>query len=205
MDCLRTPQPPCQTLIFCREAAWLFLVRAATAAFYALCPAPLMLAKGRRSLWRYTRKPNRSCRGGFYIQTAFQAQRAAIVAERGHAVPVRRWHATGHCIGMLSSLLIAVVIGVFFFGLRGWSPPEAWQIKADFAVTWLLLTYIWVQMGSLILVGADTKNQMWLDAFTSVVPLFLIFYSLISRRRRHRSRPTRWCRTLSSTSACLCS
>jgi hypothetical protein len=27
-------------------------------------------------------------------------------------------------------------------------------------LTWILLTYIWVQMGSLILVGAGTKNQM---------------------------------------------
>ena len=79
----------------------------------------------------------------------------------------------------MSSLTIAVVIGVFFLVLRGWSPSEDWQIQADFSVTWLLLTYIWVQMGSLILVGAGTKNQMWLGAFTSVVPLFLIFYVLI--------------------------
>jgi hypothetical protein len=113
------------------------------------------------------------------MQPAFQAQGAAIVAEVGHAVPVRRWHATGHFISILSSLGIAAVIGVFFFALRGWSPPEAWQIQADFSVTWLLLTYIWVQMGSLILVGSGTKNQMWLDAFTSVMPLFLIFYVLI--------------------------
>jgi hypothetical protein len=113
------------------------------------------------------------------MQPAFQAQRAAILAEGGHVVPVRRWHPTGHFISIVSSLLIAVVIGVFFFGLRGWSPPEAWQVQADFSVTWVLLTYIWVQMGSLILVGAGTKNQMWLDAFTSVVPLFLIFYVLL--------------------------
>jgi hypothetical protein len=113
------------------------------------------------------------------MQTAVQAQRAAMFAEGGHVVPVRRWHATGHFISIVSSLLIAVVIGLFFLGLRGWTPPEAWQVQADFAVTWLLLTYIWVQMGSLILVGAGTKNQMWLDAFTSVVPLFLIFYVLI--------------------------
>ena len=59
------------------------------------------------------------------------------------------------------------------------SPSEDWQIQADFSVTWLLLNYIWVQMGSLILVGAGTKNQMWLDAFTTVVPLFLIFHVLI--------------------------
>jgi hypothetical protein len=43
----------------------------------------------------------------------------------------------------------------------------------------VLLTYIWVQMGSLILVGAGTKNQMWLDALTSIMPLFLILYVVV--------------------------
>lgn len=46
------------------------------------------------------------------------------------------------------------------------------------SVTWILLTYICPD-GLSILVGAGTKNQMWLDAFTSIVPLFLIFYILI--------------------------
>ncbi len=110
---------------------------------------------------------------------AGSAQRAAIVTEATHTVPVRRWHATGHQISILASLGMAVAIGTFFLAMRGWSPPEVWQVQADFAVTWVLLTYIWVQMGSLILVGAGTKNQMWLDAFTSVVPLFLIVYVLL--------------------------
>jgi hypothetical protein len=109
------------------------------------------------------------------MQQAIPAQRAAVVTQNLHALPVRRWHATGHQVSIFSSLAIAVVIGVFFLALRGWSPPEEWQVRADFSVTWILLTYIWVQMGSLILVGAGTKNQMWLDAFTSIVPLFLIF------------------------------
>jgi hypothetical protein len=113
------------------------------------------------------------------MQQAIPAQRAADVTQNLHALPVRRWHATGHQVSIFSSLAIAVAIGVFFLALRGWSPPEEWQVRADFSVTWILLTYIWVQMGSLILVGAGTKNQMWLDAFTSIVPLFLIFYVLI--------------------------
>jgi hypothetical protein len=110
---------------------------------------------------------------------AIPAQRAAVVTESVGALPVRRWHATGHLVSIFSSLTMAVAIGAFFLALPGWSPPEAWQVQADFAVTWVLLTYIWIQMGSLILVGAGTKNQMWLDAFTSVVPLFLIFYVLV--------------------------
>jgi hypothetical protein len=40
----------------------------------------------------------------------------------------------------------------------------------------ILLTYIWVQMGSLIGVGSGTK---WIDALTSIVPLFLIVYVIL--------------------------
>jgi hypothetical protein len=102
---------------------------------------------------------------------------AALEAE--HAVPKRRWHHNGYTISIASSLLMAVAIGLFFIAGAGWSPPENWQEQFDFAVTWLLLTYIWIQMGSLILVGAGTKNQMWIDALTSIVPLFLIVYVVL--------------------------
>jgi hypothetical protein len=100
-----------------------------------------------------------------------------IGAER--SVPHRRWHPTGYKISVTSSLLMALAIGLFFLASRGWSPDAAWQTQADFAVTWILLTYIWVQMGSLILVGAGTRNQMWVDALTSIVPLFVIVYVII--------------------------
>ena len=70
-------------------------------------------------------------------------------------------------------------IGVFFIGVAGWSPPVFYIELGDFIVTCILLTYIWVQMGSLILVGAGTKNQMWLDALTSMLPLFLILYVVL--------------------------
>jgi hypothetical protein len=116
---------------------------------------------------------------GLNMQQSISAQRAAVVSQGVHAVPVRRWHPSGLQISIVASLLIAVAIGVFFIGMRGWSPPAEWQVQADFAVTWILLTYIWVQMGTLILVGAGTKTQMWLDALTSVVPLFLIVYVIL--------------------------
>ena len=113
------------------------------------------------------------------MQQSTTAQRAAVVSQGMHMVPVRRWHPKGHQISIVSSLFMSVVIGVFFIGMRGWSPASEWQVQADFAVTWILLTYIWVQMGTLILVGAGTKTQMWLDALTSVVPLFLILYVVL--------------------------
>jgi hypothetical protein len=113
------------------------------------------------------------------MQQSMPAQRAAVVSQGVHPIPMRRWHPTGHQISILSSLVISVVIGAFFLAMRGWSPQPDWQVHADFAVTWVLLTYIWVQMGTLILVGAGTKTQMWLDALTSVVPLFLIVYVIL--------------------------
>ncbi|MFZ4808541.1 MAG: hypothetical protein ACOYLQ_14895 [Hyphomicrobiaceae bacterium] len=103
----------------------------------------------------------------------------ATTTESTRGPPVRRWHPSGYMVSIASSLLMGVLIAAFFVALAGWSPPAAWQTFSDFAVTWILLTYIWVQLGSLILVGAGTKNQMWVDALTSIVPLFVICYVII--------------------------
>lgn len=113
------------------------------------------------------------------MQQSLSAQRVGAMMESQHALPARRWHAKGYQVSIFSSLLMAVVVGLFFIAMAGWSPPQAWQELVDFSVTWILLTYIWVQMGSLILVGAGTKNQMWLDALTSIIPLFLIVYVVV--------------------------
>jgi hypothetical protein len=113
------------------------------------------------------------------MQQSMPAQRAAVIERSAHLVPVRRWHPTGHQISIVSSLLIALAIGIFFVATRGWGPQPEWQEHADFAVTWVLLTYIWIQMGTLILVGAGTKTQMWLDALTSIVPMFVIAYVIL--------------------------
>lgn len=107
------------------------------------------------------------------------ATRVAGMIEGHHAVPARRWHAKGYVISIVSSLVVALVIGVFFIGMAGWMPPLGRQSLADLSVTWILLTYIWVQMGSLILVGAGTKSQMWIDALTSIIPLFMIVYVIL--------------------------
>ncbi len=97
----------------------------------------------------------------------------------GRPVPVRHWYLSGFRISVWSSLLAATAIGLFFMAGAGWIPPDAWQSEAAFAVTWLTLSYIWLQMGSLVVAGAGTKSQMWIDALTSIVPLFLIVYVLL--------------------------
>lgn len=91
----------------------------------------------------------------------------------------RRWHPNGYGISTTSSLLMALAIGSFFIGAKGWSPPPSWALDADIAAAWILLTYIWVQMGSLVLAGSGTKHQMWVDALTSIIPMFVISYVII--------------------------
>jgi hypothetical protein len=103
----------------------------------------------------------------------------AAVMQGEHPLPRRHWHPNGYKISVYSSLLVALLSGLFFIWGAGWQPSEAWQAHVDLAVTWILLSYIWVQMGSLILVGAGTKNQMWVDALTSIVPLFVIVYVIL--------------------------
>lgn len=107
------------------------------------------------------------------------ASQIAAMTEGDHPVPKRHWHAKGYAISIFSSLTMGLACALFFIAFAGWSPPHDWQGHADFAVTWILLTYIWIQMGSLILVGAGTKHQMWIDALTSIVPLFIIVYVVL--------------------------
>ena len=104
---------------------------------------------------------------------------SSAVTQAGRPVPVRHWYPSGYKISVWSSLLAALAIGFFFIAGAGWSPTEAWQSEAAFGVTWFMLTYIWLQMGSLVVAGAGTKSQMWVDALTSIVPLFLIVYVLL--------------------------
>jgi hypothetical protein len=113
------------------------------------------------------------------MRSSSSARRLTSIVGGQQRLTTRKSHATGYQISIFSSLFMAASIAVFFIAMAGWSPPGAWQEPADFSVTWILLTYIWVQMGSLILVGAGTKNQMWLDALTSMVPLFLALYVVL--------------------------
>lgn len=110
---------------------------------------------------------------------AGSARQIGAIASSAANVPRRKWHPNGYKVSIVSSLLMAVVIGVFFIAMAGWAPVDAWLQAADFAVPWILLTYVWIQMGSLIVVGAGTKHQMWLDALTSIIPLFVIVYVLL--------------------------
>lgn len=103
----------------------------------------------------------------------------ATMLEANHRLPARHWHPSGFKVSVWASLLMGVVIGLFFIWQAGWSPPPTWGNRGEIAVSWILITYIWIQVGSLVLVGAGNRNQMWVDALTSMVPLFLILYVLL--------------------------
>ncbi len=113
------------------------------------------------------------------MQHISAVHRVAAVPEAKLQTQHRGWRARGYQVSIVSSLVMALVIGGFFIAMAGWGPTQGREDIATFGVIWIMLTYIWVQMGSLILVGAGSKNQMWLDALTSIVPLFLIVYVLL--------------------------
>ena len=109
----------------------------------------------------------------------FSTAEVTAMLEARQRVPMRHWHPTGYMVSVAASLVMAVAVGVFFMGAAGWSPPSNWNGGGEIAVSWILLSYIWIQMGSLVLTGAGTRHQMWIDALTSIIPLFLIFYVLL--------------------------
>jgi hypothetical protein len=113
------------------------------------------------------------------MQNLLTLRQLSAASQAGRSVPIRHWYPSGYKISVWSSLLAAVAIALFFIAGAGWSPADMWQGEAAFGVTWLMLSYIWLQMGSLVVAGAGTKNQMWVDALTSIVPLFLIAYVLL--------------------------
>jgi hypothetical protein len=86
---------------------------------------------------------------------------------------VRSYH-----ISIIASVLAAVAIVVFFFGTPAWTPAAGAQMPYDFAVMWILLTYMWVQMVTHILFTASSRNQMLADTLSSFIPLLAIIYVL---------------------------
>jgi hypothetical protein len=83
-----------------------------------------------------------------------------------------------HHISIIASISAAVAIGIFFYWKPAWSPAADAQMPYDFAVMWVLLTYMWVQMGTHILFAAATRNQMLLDTLSSILPTLVIAYVL---------------------------
>jgi hypothetical protein len=82
----------------------------------------------------------------------------------------------GYHISIAASALAAVAIAVFYFWIPAWAPASDAQMRSDFAVMWVLLTYLWVQTGIHIIYGPATRNQVLLDMLSSIIPLLVIGY-----------------------------
>jgi hypothetical protein len=85
----------------------------------------------------------------------------------------------GRRFSMVMSLLAAVVIWYFFMHMRGWTPPAGEEVDYSTYVHWFLLGYLAIQLIVLIPTSAaGSTGEVWLDTFTSLLPLLVVLYVL---------------------------
>lgn len=84
----------------------------------------------------------------------------------------------GHVVSVIASLIASMAIVLGFFGWAQWVPAPDQQMFSDFAASWVLLTYLWIQLSAHIVLAPATKNEMLVDMLSSVLPVILIFYVL---------------------------
>jgi hypothetical protein len=86
----------------------------------------------------------------------------------------------GRRFSMSLSLLTAVAIWYFFMQMRGWTPPAGEELDYSTYVHWALLGYLALQLIVLIPTsGTGSTGEVWLDTFTSLIPLLLVLYVLM--------------------------
>jgi hypothetical protein len=86
----------------------------------------------------------------------------------------------GRRFSMSLSLLTAVAIWYFFMQMRGWTPPAGQELDYSTYVHWALLGYLALQLIVLIPTsGTGSTGEIWLDTFTSLIPLLLVLYVLM--------------------------
>jgi hypothetical protein len=86
----------------------------------------------------------------------------------------------GRRFSMALSVVTAVAIWYFFMQMRGWTPPVGEEVDFSTYVHWFLLGYLAIQLIVLIPTsGAGSTGEVWLDTFTSLIPLLLVLYVLM--------------------------
>lgn len=100
------------------------------------------------------------------------------ICYRGCAVRMNFPKSKGHIISVAASAIAALAAALAFFGAPGWAPMMEQQMTMDFAVCWVLLTYLWVQLFSHIIFGTTSKNEMLVDMLSSIAPVLVISYVL---------------------------
>ena len=96
------------------------------------------------------------------------------------ARPRVRGYLSGRGFSMLLSVVTAFLIWYFFMHMRGWTPPAGEEVDYSTYVHWFLLAYLAVQLVVLIPSSASgSTGEVWLDTFTSLLPLLVVLYVLM--------------------------
>jgi hypothetical protein len=89
----------------------------------------------------------------------------------------------GHHFSIGASVIAAVAIALGFFGAPGWTPTEGGDTAASFAVMYVLLTYLFLQMVAHIFYRPASRRQMLIDLLSSLLPVMIILYVLVDYSR----------------------
>ena len=89
----------------------------------------------------------------------------------------------GHHFSIGASVIAAVAIAVFFFGVPDWMPTEQGHLTSSFTLMYVLLTYLFLQMVAHIFYRPPTRRQMMMDMLSSLLPVVILLYVLIDYSR----------------------
>src|SRR5271167_2113565 len=81
--------------------------------------------------------------------------------------PVRRAHRFEESVSSGLALLLALVGGLFFFRMQGWTPESDRWI---YLLAWLVLGYLAVQLIMLLSTSIDSRGIGFVDTVTGLLP-----------------------------------
>lgn len=84
----------------------------------------------------------------------------------------------GHVISVAASVIAGIAIAAAFFGAPEWMPGSGNEMSSAFYVCWILLTYLWIQLSTHIVLGPATKNEMLIDMLSSILPVLVVLYAI---------------------------
>ena len=91
----------------------------------------------------------------------------------------------GHHFSIGASVIAAVAIAFGFFGAPGWTPTGGGDAAASFAVMYVLLTYLFLQMVAHVFYRPASRRQLLIDMLSSLLPVVLLLYVLADYSRGH--------------------
>jgi hypothetical protein len=110
-------------------------------------------------------------------------------------------NAAGMCrrFSMALSCLATFAIWFFFIRMHGWTPPAELEAEYSTYVHWMLLVYLFLHTLLIQTSAGANKGEVWLDTFTTFLPLALITYVLVEHWRHYTGLPLEQLRYAKST------